>query len=270
MDHQIELGYLVLEVPDPESLTPVLAEVVGLVPGEPTPDGTTWRNDERAHRLLVTPGPANDAVAVGVEAQDADAFDATVARLQAIGADVAEGTPDEVTTRRVGRLARTRAPWGIDVEVVLELADAGTPFSSALVPGGFLTDGVGLRARRVRHHRVRRVARVPHRRPRLRPVGLARDGDRARHRARGALLPLQQPPPHDRPRTAAVRPPAASAPHHVRAQRARRRRRRVRPRLGERAADPERARAATTTTGCSASTCRRRPGSRSRSATAPG
>ena len=46
MDHQIELGYLVVELPEPETLTPVLADVVGLVPGEPAagaraPGGTT-------------------------------------------------------------------------------------------------------------------------------------------------------------------------------------------------------------------------------------
>src|SRR5687768_14183294 len=98
-----ELGYLVLELPDPDVLTPVLADVVGLVPGDPTPAGTAWRNDGRAHRVLVTPGPANDAVAIGIEVGDDDAFDATVARLQVTGADVVEGTDDDRSERRVGR-----------------------------------------------------------------------------------------------------------------------------------------------------------------------
>jgi 2,3-dihydroxybiphenyl 1,2-dioxygenase len=141
MTHRLELGYLVLEVPDPDSLTPVLADVVGLVPGEPTASAArTWRNDGRAYRLLVQAGPADDAVALGVEAVDAEAFEATVARLGATGLDVVEGDGAE---RRVERLVRTAAPWGVDVEVVLRPADAATPFSSPLVPGGFLTDGVG-------------------------------------------------------------------------------------------------------------------------------
>jgi 2,3-dihydroxybiphenyl 1,2-dioxygenase len=38
---------------------------------------------------------------------------------------------------------RTTAPWGVDVEVALGLARAPAPFTSALVPGGFLTEGVG-------------------------------------------------------------------------------------------------------------------------------
>jgi 2,3-dihydroxybiphenyl 1,2-dioxygenase len=149
MQHRLELGYLVIEVPDPDILTPVLADVVGLIPGESTPAGArTWRNDGRAQRLVVRAGPAGDAVAVGFAAVDADAFDATLARLRALGADVvdgdaADGDAADAEERRVGRLARTRAPWGADVEVVLDQAEAPTPFSSRLVPGGFLTDGVG-------------------------------------------------------------------------------------------------------------------------------
>ena len=141
MKNEIELGYLVLEVPDPEILTPVFADVVGLVAGEPTTSGaTTWRDDGRAHRLIVETGPANDTVALGIEAVDAAAFEATVERLQAAGADVGEGDAD---ARRVQRLLRTTAPWGVDIELVLGLAEAPTPFASPLVPGGFLTDGVG-------------------------------------------------------------------------------------------------------------------------------
>ena len=140
MDHQIELGYVVLEVPDPDTLTPVFADIVGLVPGE---GAGTWRNDARAQRLVVTTGPVNDAVAIGIEAQDAAAFDATVARLRAFGADVTDGSDDDFARRRVDRLVRTRAPWGVDVELVEGLARASTPFASDLVPGGFLTDGVG-------------------------------------------------------------------------------------------------------------------------------
>jgi 2,3-dihydroxybiphenyl 1,2-dioxygenase len=143
MNHRLELAYLVLEVPEPGSLDNVFADVVGLVPGEPTAPGVhTWRNDRRAHRLLVRPGPANDAVAVGIEAVDRQAFEDTVARLGAEGVHVNEDER-QAEVRRVGRLARTRAPWGTDLEIVLAPADAPAAFSSALVPGGFLTDGVG-------------------------------------------------------------------------------------------------------------------------------
>jgi 2,3-dihydroxybiphenyl 1,2-dioxygenase len=94
------------------------------------------------HRLILQSGAANDAVAIGFEATDPSAFDATVTRLQASGFDVAEVDAD-AAERRVDRLARTKSPWGTNVEIVLGLAAAASPFSSPLVPGGFLTDGVG-------------------------------------------------------------------------------------------------------------------------------
>lgn len=141
MKHELELGYLVLEVPDPAVLAPVFAGIVGLVPGAPTATGAdVWRNDGRANRIFVQPGSANDAIAIGMEAVDAAAFDAAVARLGAFGVELAEADGSD---RRVQRLARTSAPWGIDVEIVTPIADAPAPFDSALVPGGFLTDGVG-------------------------------------------------------------------------------------------------------------------------------
>jgi 2,3-dihydroxybiphenyl 1,2-dioxygenase len=143
MHRQIELGYLVVELPDPDTLTPVLAGVVGLIPGEPAGDARTWRDDGRAQRLVVQPGPANDAVAVGFEATDVAAFDAAVDRLRGIGADIAEGAGVDLERRRVTRLARTTSPFGVGIELVLGLADAATPYSSPLVPGGFLTEGVG-------------------------------------------------------------------------------------------------------------------------------
>jgi 2,3-dihydroxybiphenyl 1,2-dioxygenase len=143
MNHQLELGYLVVEVPDPNSLNGAFGDVVGLIPGQPTASGAlTWRNDRRAQRVIVEPGPASDAVVLGFEAVDAQVFEDTVARLRAMGLDVTEDE-DGAERRRVARLGRTMAPWGTDVEIALGLSDAPSPFASALVPGGFLTDGVG-------------------------------------------------------------------------------------------------------------------------------
>ena len=86
MEHQIELGYLVLEVPDPTPSRRCSPMLSASCPANrrhrgPPPGATT----DRANRLFVQSGPANDAVAIGVEAVDAAAFDAIVGRLQAIG-----------------------------------------------------------------------------------------------------------------------------------------------------------------------------------------
>ena len=52
MRHQLELAYVGIEVPDPASLTPFFADVIGLVPGEAGPAGVeTWRNDDKAQRV---------------------------------------------------------------------------------------------------------------------------------------------------------------------------------------------------------------------------
>jgi 2,3-dihydroxybiphenyl 1,2-dioxygenase len=145
MQHELELAYLGIEVPDPATLTPFFAEVIGLVPSEGMgPTGTArWRNDSKAHRLIVQPGPANDATFLGFEAVDETSFESVRARLSGAGFPLTEGNDDDCTRRQVSRLVRTTAPLGLAVELVLGLGNASTPFSSPLMPGGFLTDGVG-------------------------------------------------------------------------------------------------------------------------------
>lgn len=144
MSHALELAYLVVEVPDPSELDGFFGEVIGLEPGDPTVDGaSTWRNDDRVHRLIVSAGPAEDATVVGFEVSDDATFGATVAQLTAAGFDVATGTDDDARARRVDRLASTVAPWGTAVELVTGLASSPTPFDSATMPSGFATEGVG-------------------------------------------------------------------------------------------------------------------------------
>lgn len=144
MQREIELAYLGIEVPEPPSLTSFFGDVIGLVQGEPLGDGAlTWRNDGRAQRIILQPGPANDAVFVGFAALDDAAFAAVVGRLADAGHDVADGSGAELEQRRVQRLVRVASPFGVQVEVALGLADAATPYESPLMPGGFLTDGVG-------------------------------------------------------------------------------------------------------------------------------
>lgn len=80
---------------------------------------------------------------MGLAATDQPSFDATVARLEAAGYPVTEGDDEARRERRVERLVRTAAPWATTVEIVTGLADAATPFSSTLMPGGFHTRDVG-------------------------------------------------------------------------------------------------------------------------------
>jgi len=144
MHRELEIAYLGIEVPDPTTLSPFFGEVIGLVPGEAgAPGSLTWRNDNKAQRLIVQPGPANDAVFVGIEAAGQAAFDRACKRLHDVGYELVEGTESDAAQRRVGRLVHVATPWGTRVELVVGLAEATTPFESSLFPGGFLTDGVG-------------------------------------------------------------------------------------------------------------------------------
>ena len=143
MWHQLQLAYVGIEVPDPASLSPFFGEIIGLVPGEPAEGSVTWRNDDKAQRVVVRPGPLNDAAYVGFEAAGGSAFEAVSAGLESAGYPVEEGGADLCAERRVRRLARTIAPWGVPVEVVEDLQKASHPYSSLFVPGGFFTTGVG-------------------------------------------------------------------------------------------------------------------------------
>ncbi|HZQ59675.1 MAG TPA: VOC family protein [Acidimicrobiales bacterium] len=144
MTTELEIAYVGLEVADVAAFGPFLGDIMGLVPGEPAGDGSaTWRNDDRAHRIIVREGPANDAVFVGMEAASAAAFDRAVARAEGAGARVTDGTSADAAARRVAALARVDTPWGVPVELVHGLAAGAVPFDAPLVPGGFLTKGVG-------------------------------------------------------------------------------------------------------------------------------
>jgi biphenyl-2,3-diol 1,2-dioxygenase len=139
-----ELAYLGLEVAEPGVLGEFLTTVIGLVPGQPTASGaSTYRNDDRARRLIVHDGSANDARYIGFEVEDADALATIVDRLHAIGAAVEIGGVADLTERDVDGLVRTTTPWGLTLEIVHGLARSSEPFVSSAMPGGFLTDQLG-------------------------------------------------------------------------------------------------------------------------------
>ena len=144
MKIDIESAYVVVESSQPAAVNQYLGSVIGLMPGQPTPGGaSTWRADGKAQRVIVTHGRAQDATAIGFEATSREAFDDMIARLRALGLHPVPGTDADRRERRVTELVRVPSPWGVDVEVVLGLEDAATPFSSVMFPQGFVTTGQG-------------------------------------------------------------------------------------------------------------------------------
>lgn len=138
--NSIELAYLGVEVDDVEALASTLETVAGLMPGEGT---ATWRNDDRAHRIIATSGPANDVTVIGFELVSAAAAEAVTLRLSNLGHDVEVATAEQRQLRRVDGMWRTTAPWGTPVEIVHGLDSSPEPFASPQMPGGFKTAGLG-------------------------------------------------------------------------------------------------------------------------------
>ena len=122
-----------------------MADVVGLVPGEPADDGAlTWRDDDRAQRLVVQPGPANDAVAVGFEAVDAAALRRSRRPAPRDRGRRRPRAPTTTSRRDASTAWCARRRRGASTSSSCSGSPTpATPYSSPLVPGGFLTDGVG-------------------------------------------------------------------------------------------------------------------------------
>ena len=102
------------------------------------------RCDNRAQRIVVTRGEANDVTVFGWEVDDGAALDALVARVRAAGVDVEAGTDDEARARRVAHLVKLRDPAGHPLEVVCGPERATTPFRSKHVVSSFVTGAQGL------------------------------------------------------------------------------------------------------------------------------
>ncbi|MFC8718590.1 VOC family protein [Kitasatospora sp. NPDC057198] len=134
-----ELAYVVYEVGDPADWEHFGVTLLGMQIGERFDGGFTLRTDEKAHRWIVTEGPADDLVASGYQVESAAALDALAGRLAAAGVPVTEGTAAEAAARRVERLVKVTDPMGNPLELVTGLADAATPFRSDALLGSFVT-----------------------------------------------------------------------------------------------------------------------------------
>ena len=140
MFSDLQLAYLGVEVPDVSALDGFLTEVVGLVPGDRQ---STWRNDDKAQRIIASEGPSGDAKFIGFEVSGEDSWVTTLARLEAAGYPVTHCTAIEAEERSVDQLAYVDAPWNVRVEIAQGLARATRPFSSPLVKSGFVTADKG-------------------------------------------------------------------------------------------------------------------------------
>ncbi|MEU3328239.1 VOC family protein [Streptomyces albus] len=138
-----ELAYVVYEAGDLADWERFGVELLGMQLGERNENRFTLRMDAKAHRWIVTRGPADDLTASGYEVEDDAKLDALAERLRAAGLSVDEGDAALAADRRVERIFTTTDPMGNRVELVTGLADAAAPFASEALLGEFVTGAGG-------------------------------------------------------------------------------------------------------------------------------
>jgi 2,3-dihydroxybiphenyl 1,2-dioxygenase len=142
---KVNLAYLALQVRDLARWRRFATDMLGLpAPGIAADGALSLRLDQRAHRFILRPGNDDDIDALGWEVDSQQDFDAILARAREAGANPVEGDAQAAKARHVQRLVSFIGPDGVRNELVMGLADASTPFASALMPSGFRTGAMGL------------------------------------------------------------------------------------------------------------------------------
>jgi 2,3-dihydroxybiphenyl 1,2-dioxygenase len=138
-----ELGYIGIEASDLSAWQSFGLDLLGLQLAEATDGHLVFRMDDKARRIVVHHGPADDLAYQGYDCGDTDGLDDITTRLQAAGHSVTDAEPDLVARRQVRRLRLTQDPMGNRVELYVGLADADTPFASDVTVSGFQTANGG-------------------------------------------------------------------------------------------------------------------------------
>jgi 2,3-dihydroxybiphenyl 1,2-dioxygenase len=131
----LSLGTLVFEVSNLAAWRSFATDMLGLpAPIEHADGSLGFRIDDRAQRLVVKPGTADDLVGIGLECRDELALDRLATALADAGYEAT----------RCDRRVRTTDPSGLAIDLFVGADRAETPFHSDAFPGGFVTGDHGL------------------------------------------------------------------------------------------------------------------------------
>ncbi|BBZ36373.1 biphenyl-2,3-diol 1,2-dioxygenase [Mycolicibacterium confluentis] len=135
------LGYVSIQASDIERWRQFAFDVLGFAQGSgPDPDSLYLRMDERAARIIVTPGDTDKIVTVGWEVRDRAALGDVARALDSAGVAYKELSLAEADVRRVEQVIAFEDPAGNSVEVfhgpVLDHSPVVTPFGATFVTGG--------------------------------------------------------------------------------------------------------------------------------------
>ncbi|KWX66328.1 biphenyl-2,3-diol 1,2-dioxygenase [Mycobacterium sp. NAZ190054] len=134
------LGYVTVQATDMVRWRHFAFGVLGFAQGGgPDPDALYLRMDERAARIIVTPGDTDKIMTVGWEVRDHAALDEVKRTLDAAGTPYKELAPAEADHRRVEEVIAFQDPAGTSLEVfhgaVLDHSPVVTPFGATFVTG---------------------------------------------------------------------------------------------------------------------------------------
>ncbi|MFE4956539.1 hypothetical protein ACFRCW_21135 [Streptomyces sp. NPDC056653] len=105
-----ELGYVVYEVSSLADWEHFGVTLLGMQLGEKTGNGFTLRTDEKAHRWVISEGPADDLVATGYEVEGADALDTLVEKLSCTATAAITPSPSCTRTTTCSASTSSRRP----------------------------------------------------------------------------------------------------------------------------------------------------------------
>lgn len=139
------LGYIGFEVSDLKAWDAYLTGFLGLMRGRQNGSSARYRMDDRAFRLQVDEGKADDISFIGLEVETWEGMQALRAKLDKEGVKYAPASDNLKAERGVRDLIVLTDPAGLQVEIYVgATALTNMPFASPAGVSGFLTGNQGL------------------------------------------------------------------------------------------------------------------------------
>ena len=138
------LGYIGFEVSDLKAWDDYLTGFLGLMPGSGNGTAARYRMDDRAFRIHLDKGAADDISFIGLEVETPEGLQALRERLEKAGVPCAPASDNLKKERGVRDLLVLTDPAGLQVEVYVgATALTNMPFHSPAGVSGFMTGGQG-------------------------------------------------------------------------------------------------------------------------------
>lgn len=139
------LGYVGFEVSDLAAWDSYMTDFLGLMRGRGSDEFARYRMDERAFRVQVSKGSADDVAFIGLEVDTPEEMRRLCERLDAAGVEYSTGSDNLKAERGVRDLVLLSDPAGLQVEVYVGATSlTNVPFVSPAGVGRFLTGEQGL------------------------------------------------------------------------------------------------------------------------------